>query len=62
MAKSNKKVYILEICYDNEKGEIEHIEEFVTSVSDQPTVIPFPEDVEVDEEYWDIDTNIIGES
>jgi hypothetical protein len=62
MAKNNKKIYVLEICYDTEQGEIEYIEEFVTSVSDNPTLIPFPDKVEVDDEYWDVDTNIIGES
>ena len=62
MLKKNKKIYVLEICYDDEQGEIEYIEEFITSISDKPAVIPFPEDIEVDDEYWEIDTNIIGES
>ena len=62
MSKNNKKIYVLEICYDTKNGEIEYIEEFVTSLSDKPSFIPFPEEIEVDDEYWEIDSDIIGES
>ena len=61
MAKNNKKVYVLEICYDEDQGEIEYIEEFITGAS-KPAVIPLADVIEVDDEYWEIDTNIIGES
>ena len=62
MAKNTKKIYVLEICYDDTKGEIEYIEEFVTNASSKPGIIPWPETVEVDEEYWELDPNTIGES
>ena len=63
MAKNNKKIYVLEICYDTEKGEVEYIEEFVTSYADKPAIIPFPDELEVEgDEYWEFDTNEIGES
>lgn len=62
MAKDNKKIYVLEICYDEDQGEIEYIEEFITGVSSKPAVIPLADVIEVDDEYWEIDTNIIGES
>lgn len=62
MAKDTKRIYVLEICYDADKGEIEYIEEFVTSASSAPVLIPIPDSVEVDEEYWEIDPNVIGES
>ena len=61
MAKDNKKIYVLKICYDEDQGEIEYIEEFITGAS-KPAVIPLADVIEVDDEYWEIDTNIIGES
>ena len=50
MSKNNKKIYVLEICYDTKNGEIEYIEEFVTSLSDKPSLIPVSDTLEIDDE------------
>jgi hypothetical protein len=52
------KVYTLEIVYDDKTEEIEHIKEYITG-TEPPAFIPMPEEIEVDEDYWDM--NYSGE-
>tara|TARA_R100000908_G_C3721813_1_gene124280 strand:- start:545 stop:724 length:180 start_codon:yes stop_codon:yes gene_type:complete len=52
------KTYTLEIVYDDNKEEIESISEFVSG-TEPPVFLPMPKEVEIDEDYWDI--NYSGE-
>ena len=56
------KEYILTIIYDTDTEEIEHISEFVSG-NDTPVMLPYPDHVEVDDEYWRmVNTSEIAES
>ena len=52
------KTYTLEIIYDDKTEEIESIQEFVSG-SEPPVFLPMPKEVEIDEDYWDM--NYSGE-
>tara|TARA_R100001463_G_scaffold35623_2_gene77359 strand:- start:3509 stop:3688 length:180 start_codon:yes stop_codon:yes gene_type:complete len=52
------KTYTLEIIYDDKTEEIESIQEFVSG-TEPPAFLPMPEEVEIDEDYWDM--NYSGE-
>tara|TARA_R100000781_G_C4072938_1_gene125093 strand:+ start:397 stop:576 length:180 start_codon:yes stop_codon:yes gene_type:complete len=56
------KEYVLTIVYDTESDEIEYIQEY-TSGDDAPVLIPYPDNIEVDDKYWKmVNTNEVAES
>tara|TARA_R100000306_G_C4270952_1_gene90138 strand:+ start:148 stop:330 length:183 start_codon:yes stop_codon:yes gene_type:complete len=57
------KEYILTIIYDTKKDRIEHISEYISG-SDMPAFLPYPENVEVDDDYWEkvCTSEIVAES
>ena len=47
------KDYTLEIVYDTDKEEVEYIQEYVSSSTDSPALIPMATEIEIPEGYWE---------
>ena len=57
------RTYTLEIVFDDETDNIEHIQEFM-SASQMPVFVPTSDKVEIDDETWQAinEEEIVGES